>query len=57
MQTSNPIRSSDDVPTSVILPVVSDYFRAVPLQVTLERVRRDCDKYRGLADKPDEAGG
>lgn len=48
------VRGHDAVPTSFTLPIVPVYFRCDALLITIEVVRRDYNKYRGLADNPEK---
>lgn len=51
------MRGIDDVLASVTLPAVPVYFYAGILEVTLEKLWRNYDKYRHLADESEAAGG
>lgn len=51
------MRGTDNIPTSITLPAVTVNFRVSISQVPRKTVRPDYDRYGGMADKPDGAGG
>lgn len=54
VQARMPVRRNKNAPTSVIKPAMPVYFHTSIMQVTFEVLRGDYNKYRGLADEPDE---
>lgn len=49
------MKSRDEAPTSFSLLAVPVYFQSGVSRTTFEAIQRDCDKYRGRANKPDDA--